>query len=433
MPPIKSQRLLTVLILAASQISIYAIFALFQPLRFLAGDSGISAQRAFFFQGCVPILLLAFSAYIFFIKRRWPERMGFKSLAGIWLGLNFFLFLIWPITSSDLFSYIYQGRVASAHQANPYLVSYDHFSDDAFFKLINNKWSDRSSPYNPLFMFIAIGITFVAGDHFLLTVGIFKLLMVFANIGCGWLIYKIAKDKTIFFAYAFNPLVLFEFAINAHNDVLLIFFALAGLALWISKRPNLAWFSWLAAGLMKATGWLLLPLALILGLRQAPDKKAFWKRLAFLAGSGLAVYFFSYWCFFPNLSTLISKTGSIFEAAGAYSLGVLAIAELLKLCSISNSLAYALILGKLFFITIYGLLLWRLAQTKIADHKQLAAYGAIAYAGFFLFFFSWLMPWYFTVFIPLAILAYWHFQKKYWLWGLYFFTFYGIIYYISLR
>jgi alpha-1,6-mannosyltransferase len=427
-----------IIILIVSQLALYGLFLLFRPWRSYIGDTGLISSQAIFFQSSVVILLSALAAYIFFIRRHWPEKIGFKTLAAIWIGLNLLLFLVWPITSSDIFSYVYQGRVGSAHAANPYLSSYSFFPGDALFPILNNRWSDRTAPYNPLFVLISMGLTAVAGDNFLLAIILFKLLMVSASLLSGWLIYKISGSRTAFFIYAFNPLVLFEFALNGHNDVLVIFFLLMGLYLWLKQKTNTAWLSWLLAGLIKATGWLWLPLAVAIGIIQAKGRSTGWRRAGLWIISGLILYLAFYSLFFKSIGAFMDKTGSLFDVAGSNSLGIIMFAGILKLFYFPDPWYYAAILGKISFIILYGYIIFRILRVKTLQRDVQTLHcnvstNAIAYAAFFLLFFTWLMPWYFTILVPLAALGYWQDKKSYWLYGLYFFTFYGIIYYMLLR
>lgn len=102
----------------------------------------------------------------------------------------------------------------------------------------------------------------------------------------AWM-FREKKDRNFRMAvYAWNPLVIVEFAGSGHNDVLAVLGIVCGLAL-IKKRPSLASIPIMLAAMAKVFPAVLLPV----WIRRAgwPEKKPGWWAAALAAVAGLAV------------------------------------------------------------------------------------------------------------------------------------------------
>jgi hypothetical protein len=161
--------------------------------------------------------------------------------------------LVFPLTlvpmpgllTTDPFSYVMYGRISFIYRLNPYLVPPGAFPSDPLLGWIHPSWVMQPSVYGPLWtdlgwLMAKLGAGFSLVDQ----VFSYKLLANLAhlvNLGLvWWLLGRLlpAQRLTGFALYAWNPLVVFEFAGNAHNDVLMLTLLLLGLVpSAVSTRP----------------------------------------------------------------------------------------------------------------------------------------------------------------------------------------------------
>lgn len=127
-----------------------------------------------------------------------------------------------------------------------------------------------------------------------------KLPAILADIGVGYLLYLFSQRKVIAALYLFNPAVVYVSAVWGQIESLPIFFLL--LSLYFSKRRYyLSQVAFILAVLSKQTALWLLPVFLILWLKEGGAKKMF-SGLALQ----LAIFFLLYLPFAPPASAVSS-------------------------------------------------------------------------------------------------------------------------------
>ncbi len=188
-------------------------------------------------------ILLAFTVYaaIALLIRRWAGVVSMRLVTiFIWLGAvvaGLVLVSMPVMLSQDLFVYADYGHVLVAYGANPFFISPAAISHDAITRV--DGWNFTTSAYGPIWMYICALVALVGGDH---PVSYYIIFRVFA-FACYLLnsllvnaILRIAgcSPRTRAFGtllYAWNPLVLLESCLGAHNDVLVNTFMLLGIYL----------------------------------------------------------------------------------------------------------------------------------------------------------------------------------------------------------
>jgi glycosyl transferase family 87 len=177
-----------------------------------------------------------------------------------------------PLLSTDVFNYLDYGRLGALHHLNPYLHGPGAAPQDPAFHFIPPVWRDVSSAYGPLFTFGTYGTALLglSGGFWAL-----KIVTALASLGCVWLVWKAAArlGRPALFAaviVGLNPFVLAYAVGGAHNDVLMVFGLLAGVALAVAGRERLAAGAIVAATAIKLTAGLALPF-LVFGARRARD------------------------------------------------------------------------------------------------------------------------------------------------------------------
>ena len=145
------------------------------------------------------------------------------------------LLLLPALPSDDVFSYILYGRISAIHGANPLLVAPSSFPGDPFVRLVF--WQGTRSVYGPVWLLVSAALTHLAealGGSLATYVLLYKLLGFgahFANAALIWAtLGRLAPRRQVVgtLLYAWNPLCLLEFCASAHNDALMLTFALAG-------------------------------------------------------------------------------------------------------------------------------------------------------------------------------------------------------------
>lgn len=150
------------------------------------------------------------------------------------------LFFSYNAFSYDLFNYIFDARIFTHYHQNPYLFKALDFPGDPMLGFMH--WTHRTYPYGPVWLGLTIPFSFLGMGYFLVTFYLFKFIAFLSFLGSVYFIEKILlKTKTsdsssgVAF-FALNPLILIEFLVSAHNDILMIFFAILSIYLLISKK-----------------------------------------------------------------------------------------------------------------------------------------------------------------------------------------------------
>jgi hypothetical protein len=187
------------------------------------------------------IIVLAFFFYWRLINGKWMKTQSFKNVILLSIALKLTLLVSYPILSTDVFDYILDSRIAYVYQQNPWTTASINFKSDPFINL--GSWQRISSVYGPTHHFLTLIPEIIGGSDLLLSVLGFKLLMIAASIVSIILLSVILgkKDKAKKIAlFTFNPLFLIETAGNAHNDIIMVFFMIAGFLMFTRHRFSLS-------------------------------------------------------------------------------------------------------------------------------------------------------------------------------------------------
>jgi hypothetical protein len=210
------------------------------------------------------------------------------------------LFVMPGVYTTDISSYLMYGHISAVYNLNPYIFPPNYFPGNPLLNgdWIHPIWWDQPSVYGPLWTGIGWvmarlmapleGMQFTLGDGQVLETGLmygifaYKLLMNAVQainlVLVWWLLGRIMRNRprarlTAFLVFAWNPLMLFDAAGNAHNDALMVTLVLLGLV------PLVGVGSW------------------ELGVGGSPNPKSQIPTPAWLAGT-----------FFVGMSTLIKYT-----------------------------------------------------------------------------------------------------------------------------
>ncbi|HEX5166977.1 MAG TPA: hypothetical protein VFV93_16340 [Thermomicrobiales bacterium] len=221
-----------------------------------------------------------------------PLREAMPVIAGVTVIAPIVLLTTYPALAADVFGYLMYGRMISAHGGNPYIDTANMFPHDIYFPPVGGDWRDYPAPYGPVWVWLSALVTWLAGGHQLAALLALKLIAIAAHLGSAALVWQLTREISgserraawALLAYGWNPLTITHFALDAHNDALMVLFLLA--AIWLMRRcrPDLAFPALVLAVLVKFVPVLLAPLFL-LAARHQPRRAL----LGIVAAFGLAV------------------------------------------------------------------------------------------------------------------------------------------------
>jgi hypothetical protein len=427
----------------------FFIYSLFFGLEFfqisISKFIGFSSENTTYLVS-VFLLLLSLIVYIAAYKQVINKNISVKIIFLFFLAFNVICLFITPKTSVDLYCYIGQGRVLSAHQANPYIIAYNAFPNDALYNRLNTHWARTPSPYGPLFLLIAGGLSYLSGNNALIAVFIFKLFFLIINCLIFYLIYKIFNKASLLFLYSWNPLIIFEFIINGHNDILTILFLVACLYFFFKKPSSvknycLAGFFLLVSGSIKYLTWLLIPILYAIIIKNLDSKQRI-KFLAIMIPATFIVpliFYIPFWLghglfsFFPDyILPAILSSSDIRQTSDNYF--HLIIAGLFYNSNLTNNFRAITKIGRLVFLSSYIYVIFRLIKDfyKLQETDFLK-YACIVLFCLFFFFLTFIFPWYLANLLVLLMLYLNSGQFSKYNRFIFYFTAFSILYYIVIR
>jgi len=369
---------------------------------------------------------LSYVAAVFCILKYSKDRGN--SLPLIWgLAILFRVTLLLttpPTLSSDVYRYIWDGRIMNAG-VNPYAHAVDSPLLDPFDSpqrsLVNHSW--MASPYLPAAQGFFAAVYRLCPESPLA----FQIAAVLLDLLTGWLVIDVLRrlglPRTRALIYLWNPLVVVEFAHGAHVDALMICLIMA--VFWsLVVRASVVRRSWLwrlastvsvmtlaAATLTKGLPVLLLPaVARRLGWRQTAvtlglviavcvpfGLGAGWGLVGPLNGEGLfgaLRIYTAYWRFNAGVYHWLEAALSYCWSLGAATLGM---ADWVPVVA-----------ARMFTLVALGWVLiavWRLGRMtstkgRLSDTLALLRLAIIPLAAYLLLA-TTVHPWYVTVLIPL--------------------------------
>lgn len=260
------------------------------------------------------ILVFLFIFYAAFLYLSVKNKISPKNLRVLAAGSFLVLVFSYNAFSYDLFNYIFDAKIVTFYQQNPFLHKPSDFIGDPMLNFM--RWTHRVYPYGISWLILTVPLSFIGANIFLLTFFLFKLLSGLSYLGSGYLIYKISEkifpqnkiSNTLFFAL--NPLVLIEGLISAHNDLPMVFITLLSFYFYLNKQKTASVFTYIfSVGIKYATA-VLAPVFFYIWIAQKLKKKINWEKVFIFSVifSLLAVIFaalrtnFQPWYFIFSLS-----------------------------------------------------------------------------------------------------------------------------------
>ncbi|WGH84174.1 polyprenol phosphomannose-dependent alpha 1,6 mannosyltransferase MptB [Auritidibacter ignavus] len=219
------------------------------PLR--ATNHGVAIGTLLLTLGCW-VMFWAWLRLGIVLRRRVSSQQGFYrfpagSLAPVTIITTLWILpqlLCLPIFSRDIFAYVNQGRLVLSG-GDPYEEGISNLSN--WFQLgTDTTWAEDATPYGPIFLWIAAGIMAVSGvDSPDLAILLFRVVAV---AGVALIMYYVPTLAAHYgvdparaqWISAANPLFIISFVSSAHNDALMVGFAVAGIYYAVRGRGLIA-------------------------------------------------------------------------------------------------------------------------------------------------------------------------------------------------
>lgn len=254
-------------------------------------------------------------------------------IVGVWVACSAVLLGAYPGDSTDVFDYLFRGRMLVEHGASPLRVVPAQFAADPLYAYVH--WTHHVDTYGPLWEYASWAVAALVGrgswadEEALLVAAVtgYRLLAISLAGLCAALIAASVRRRAptlvpaALVAWLWNPLLLAATAVGAHNDLPMLLLTLLALWSFQVERFGSGLFALGLAAHVKLTALLLLPLLLLELLRRRG-----WRYAAGMASLvGLA---------------LMPVSWLLYAPLGGWATLPPMLAERVRL--LANSLAYAL-------------------------------------------------------------------------------------------
>lgn len=240
-------------------------------------------QRPFSSFIFIVIILLLFTFYLLILNSVRKKEISKKAIWLLIITTTVILTFSYNAFSYDLFNYMFDAKIVTYYNQNPYIHKALDFPGDPMLSFMH--WTHRLYPYGPTWLGLTIPLSFVGMQFFLPTFFLFKMLISASFLGTTYYIGKILqkfslKDELFGVAFfALNPLVVIESLVSSHNDTSMIFLSIFSIYLLMNiKYVRSLSLLILSIGVKFATAFLL-PIYLIIMYLQKINKTINWQSI----------------------------------------------------------------------------------------------------------------------------------------------------------
>ena len=205
--------------------------------------------------------LICFAVWFYYHRcQRQPSLLLLLGFSLLYRVIGLFTF---PILEDDFYRYLFDGW-ATVHLGSPYsLVPFDHFDQIPFSDIANHiSYPKIATVYGPVTQWI-FALSYVISPG---TIWPLKIFTTLADIAIILLLLNFASKRSVLL-YAWSPLIIKEFTITAHPDILAVLLVMLTVLFYQRKQPyTMVLCLALAAGI-KVFALLLAPLLIALNWR----------------------------------------------------------------------------------------------------------------------------------------------------------------------
>lgn len=244
----------------------------------------------FIYLAIITLLTIYYGIFLWLAKN---NKLEYRQLWFIIGATSIILLFSYNAFSYDLFNYMFDAKIVTYYQQNPYEHKALDYPQDPWINFM--RWTHRIYPYGPLWLFLTIPLSFIGFQVFLPTLFLFKSLAVASFFGTTYYIGRILKHVSprhallgmVFFGL--NPLVIIESLVSAHNDIVMMFFAVAALAMVVEKKYMQSVVFFIASVGIKFATIFLFPLFIYLMFLQYKKKNINYQKVFLFAGLAMVI------------------------------------------------------------------------------------------------------------------------------------------------
>ena len=287
------------------------------------------------------VTVAAFAAYGLAVFISWNRLARSKTVLLIALtACAFFLVsaLSLPNTSTDIFNYIVNGRIAAVHNSNPYFVTADEFPDDPVYPYASKNYTGIAADKMPFWILTNVLLAKLTGDNVTTNLLIYRLALLLFNVANLLLVAIIAQRlnprflASALIIYGWNPIVIIH--AQSKSDTLMALMLLLTILFLIMGRRIL---TVAALGLSVMVKLITLPLAAVFVLRNLRLQR--WRALIvdilILGGASLLLAVLLW-----QNRELAIRFIALIGVAGASAPGVLRIGLIIGFCLLVLAVSY---------------------------------------------------------------------------------------------
>lgn len=360
-------------------------------------------------------------AVILLVRGGLPPVLGTVAVVAPPVAYHLTLFFMPGLYTTDMFSYVMYSHIAGVLDVNPYTSAPSWFPDVRIFHWIHPLWQNAPSIYGPAWIDLTLPLARLVAtasevDKVLAYKALVNVGHALGVAGLAYVVHRLRPGHALeaVAMYAWNPLVIFEFGGNGHNDAVMVAVMLFGLALYVSSARWLGVVALSISVLLKMTSLFLLPFYAMAWARS----QATWLRffavgiLATLTAPVVFVAFYlPWWQGIDTISPILTwSQGPMFNNYVpdilAYSLAgrdVMAGGGIVDAASALEGWRTTIkTVARLFFVGWIVVELWR-----VRGGLGIAGAGARVMLVFLLAVNTWVLPWYFTWPLALAVVLGW--------------------------
>jgi hypothetical protein len=235
-----------------------------------------------------------------------------------------------PNTSTDIYNYIVNGRIAAVHNSNPYFVTADEFPDDPVYPYASKNYTGLAADKLPFWMLTNTLLARLTGNDVTSNLLIYRIALMLFNMTNLFLIGIIAKRlnphylASALVIYGWNPVVIIH--AQSKSDTLMALLLLLAVLFLIKEWRLIAVGAMALSVLVKL---FTLPLLVVYELRSLRLRQ--WRALIvdiLIIGIALLLLLVLFW----QNSELVMRFVALFGVAGAAAPGVFRIVLIVGFC-----------------------------------------------------------------------------------------------------
>lgn len=235
----------------------------------------------------VGFVVSLFIFYAFFLRLVIREKISKRDLLSIIVITVAILFFAFPGFSYDIFNYISTAKLTYLYKENPYIIMPIDIPNEPM--LAYTHGANKIALYGPAWIILTLVPFLLSFGNILVSVFVFKLFVIVFYFLTLFFIWKLSKNNLYSVAFfALNPLVLLEILVGAHNDIVMMCFAL-GFYYYLQKKKLFLALLFLVFSIgIKYASFFLLPVVMVIAWYMYTKKTIQWEKIWFL--SALTMY-----------------------------------------------------------------------------------------------------------------------------------------------